>query len=225
MRVERAADHGVIAEDGQLVADREDGVRSRRNRFLSCLLDQHHQNARVRLQARLGQRDPLVLLRYMIERHQRDGIRPDIIEKHDGVETVRPSDEPVRQLLQDGVAPGPYPRDPYKNEDDRHSAQRDQDAEIIIIDLTQLEGQKDVDESGDDGNIEHVPEQHRDPREPPSAPVGEKHLALLRRIPAACQKGNHLKARPLVRQAGEAKQDREQLRDDPVDQDNQRKKR
>ena len=37
------------------------------------------------------------------------------------------------------------------------------------------------------------------------------------------EEGDHLKPCPFVRQPGEAEQDREQLRDDPVQQDDKRK--
>ena len=59
---------------------------------------------------------------------------------------------------------------------------------------------------------------HGHPGQPASAPVGEKHLALLGGIAAAGQQGDHLEPGPLVRQPGKAKQNGKQLCDDPIEQ-------
>ena len=121
------------------------------------------------------------------------------------------------------VAPGADPGHAHEHEDQRNGRERDEDAEIHILHLRELEGEKDVNEGGYDRDVEGIAEEHRDPRQAPPLGGGEEHLALPGREARPRQKRDHLKARLLVRQSREAEQDRKELRDDPVDQDHQRK--
>ena len=77
-------------------------------------------------------------------------------------------DEMIGQALELAAAPGVDGGEAHKDENDRHRDQRDQQHEQRALLPRKLQGEEDVDESRNDGDVEHVAEEHRDPGEPSS---------------------------------------------------------
>ena len=76
----------------------------------------------------------------LIWRNERDRVRAYVVERHDCIEALLPADEPVREPLQQPVAPCADARHAHEDEDDGDRADRDEEAEIIDAYLTKLEG-------------------------------------------------------------------------------------
>ena len=216
------ADRGIVAEDRQLVAYFKDRIRTCRNRFFPGFFHQHDQDAGIRFQTGLRQRNTPILVGDVVQRYQRDGFGADIVQKHDGIERIRTPDQTIREILKLMIAPGPHVRKTHENEDDGNRRKGDQRPGIIVLHLAELQRQEDVDESRNDRDVEHIAEKHRDPCEPAAGTVGDKQFTLPGGVAAACQQRDDLKPRPLIRQAGKPEQNRKQFRDNPVDQNDER---
>ena len=214
--VEGPADRPIVAEDRQLVSDLKNGVSPCGLVLPAGALDQHDQDARLRAQSRLGQRLAPVFLRDVHERHARDAVVADVVQQQHGVEGPVAHEVAVRRLLHQPVAPGADLRHTHEDKDHRDNGQRNQDTDEKVFKLARFEGEKDVDKRGEYSDVEHIAEEHCDPREAAPLPGREDDLALLRGVAGAGQQGANLKARPLIRQTRQAKQHGDQLRDDPV---------
>ena len=181
-----------------------------------AVLDEHYKYLVILLDAALGKVDAVQKLRHLADVHLRYGAPSDVVDHHDGVDRLR-ADEIAGELLDPPVyqaADGLYPCD---DEHYRNGADRDECAHDVVADLIGLHGKKNVDKRGNDGDVEHVPEQHQYPRKPSPRLGGEEHLALAGGEAAPREQGGDLKPRLLLRKPHKAEKHGEQLGNYPVD--------
>ena len=128
-----------------------------------------------------------------------------------------------REAAEKILAPGVNLRNAHENEDHGDRREGNQEAKELMPELHDLHGQEHVDERGENGHVEHIPEEHGDPRKAAPPPGGQDDLALPRGEPRAGQQRDHLEPRLLRRQPRDAEEEGEKFRNDPVQEDNEGK--
>ena len=147
-----------------------------------------------------------------------DGLAAELVDHRDAV-AVRLAAVAVRRPLDAPVQPNADPVVTGQQQHGGHRGNGRQHAEDNAPQLDLLDGHEDVHKGRNNGDIEDVAKEHRDPGQPPPGTRGQDHLALMGGEARPRQQRDHLEAGLFLGQTDQPEQHREHLGDDPVQQD------